>query len=201
MSPLSFGMGKSKGSDFDFAVFYSDKLQFYWNWTDGKDFDLRAEFIRPTQLAGTVVGHGKTSLITDGGGSQVYMKWGGDNADDTEGYEGIYIDVDAVKTLPGGIPENIIELDMRGTWYAEIGAQPVVISATGYDGGAMTLERDTPNVPGRGFINTGYATSFTDFKVAPGVVVSSAGHSESNGQRLTKVIIDLNRFTLAYSQS
>jgi len=201
MSPLSFGMGKSSGSTFDFAIFYSDKLQFYWEWTDGKDFDLRAEFIRPTQLAGTVVGHGKTSIITDGGGSITYMKWGGDNADDTEGYEGIYIDVNAIKTLPGGVPENLIELDMRGTWYAEIGAQPVIISATGYDGGTMTLERDTPNVPGRGFINTGYATSFTDFKVAPGVVVSSAGHSESNGQRLTKVIIDLNRFTLAYSQS
>ena len=129
------------------------------------------------------------------------MKWGGDNADDTEGYEGIYIDIDAVKTLPGGIPENIIELDMRGTWYAEIGSQPVVISATGYEGGTMTLERDTPNVPGNGFINTGYATSFTNFKVAPGVVVTSAGHSESNGQRLTKVIIDLNRFTLSFSQS
>ena len=83
MSPLAFGMGKSKGANFDFAIFYSDKLQFYWEWTDGKDFDLRAEFIRPTQLAGVTVGHGKTSLITDGGGSQVYMKWGGDNNTDT----------------------------------------------------------------------------------------------------------------------
>ena len=94
MSPLAFGMGKSSGAAFDFAIFYSDKLQFYWNWTDGKDFDLRAEFIRPTQLAGTVVGHGKTSQITDSGGSQVYMKWGGDNNLDTVGYEGIYIDID-----------------------------------------------------------------------------------------------------------
>ncbi len=199
--PLAFGIGKSRGAAFDPAIEACNYIQFYWNWTDGKDFDVRAEFLRPTALAGQVVGTNRLPQIVDGGGSITYMKWGGDNADDTEGYEGIYIDVDAVKTLPGGIPENIIELDMRGTWYAEIGAQPVVISATGYDGGAMTLERDTPNVPGRGFINTGYATSFTDFKVAPGVVVSSAGHSESNGQRLTKVIIDLNRFTLAYSQS
>lgn len=199
--PLAFGIGKSRGAAFDPAIEACNYIQFYWNWTDGKDFDVRAEFLRPTALAGQVVGTNRLPQIVDGGGSITYMKWGGDNADDTEGYEGIYIDVDAVKTLPGGIPENIIELDMRGTWYAEIGAQPVVISATGYDGGTMTLERDTPNVPGRGFINTGYATSFTDFKVAPGVVVSSAGHSESNGQRLTKVIIDLNRFTLAYSQS
>ena len=199
--PLAFGIGKSRGAAFDPAIEACNYIQFYWNWTDGKDFDVRCEFLKPTALAGQVVGTNRLPQIIDGGGSITYMKWGGDNADDTEGYEGIYIDVDAVKTLPGGIPENIIELDMRGTWYAEIGAQPVVISATGYDGGAMTLERDTPNVPGRGFINTGYATSFTDFKVAPGVVVSSAGHSESNGQRLTKVIIDLNRFTLAYSQS
>tara|TARA_Y100000992_G_scaffold150127_1_gene100113 strand:+ start:614 stop:1216 length:603 start_codon:yes stop_codon:yes gene_type:complete len=199
--PLAFGIGKSRGAAFDPAIEACNYIQFYWNWTDGKDFDVRAEFLRPTALAGQVVGTNRLPQIVDGGGSITYMKWGGDNADDTEGYEGIYIDVDAVKTLPGGIPENIIELDMRGTWYAEIGAQPVVISATGYNGGTMTLERDTPNVPGRGFINTGYATSFTDFKVAPGVVVTSAGHSEANGQRLTKVVIDLNRFTLAYSQN
>tara|TARA_B100001564_G_scaffold81113_1_gene65292 strand:+ start:329 stop:931 length:603 start_codon:yes stop_codon:yes gene_type:complete len=199
--PLAFGIGKSRGAAFDPAIEACNYIQFYWNWTDGKDFDVRAEFLRPTALAGQVVGTNRLPQIVDGGGSITYMKWGGDNADDTEGYEGIYIDVDAVKTLPGGIPENIIELDMRGTWYAEIGAQPVVISATGYDGGTMTLERDTPNVPGRGFINTGYATSFTDFKLAPGVVVTSAGHSEANGQRLTKVVIDLNRFTLSYSQS
>ena len=199
--PLAFGIGKSRGAAFDPAIEACNYIQFYWNWTDGKDFDVRAEFLRPTALAGQVVGTNRLPQIVDGGGSITYMKWGGDNADDTEGYEGIYIDVDAVKTLPGGIPENIIELDMRGTWYAEIGAQPVIISATGYDGGTMTLERDTPNVPGRGFINTGYATSFTDFKVAPGVVVTSAGHSEANGQRLTKVVIDLNRVTLAYSQN
>ena len=199
--PLAFGIGKSRGAAFDPAIEACNYIQFYWNWTDGKDFDVRAEFLRPTALAGQVVGTNRLPQIVDGGGSITYMKWGGDNADDTEGYEGIYIDVDAVKTLPGGIPENIIELDMRGTWYAEIGAQPVIISATGYDGGTMTLERDTPNVPGRGFINTGYATSFTDFKVAPGVVVTSAGHSEANGQRLSKVVIDLNRFTLAYSQN
>ena len=199
--PLAFGIGKSRGAAFDPAIEACNYIQFYWNWTDGKDFDVRAEFLRPTALAGQVVGTNRLPQIVDGGGSITYMKWGGDNADDTEGYEGIYIDVDAVKTLPGGIPENIIELDMRGTWYAEIGAQPVIISATGYNGGTMTLERDTPNVPGRGFINTGYATSFTDFKVAPGIVVTSAGHSEANGQRLTKVIIDLNRFTLSFSQS
>ena len=153
--PLAFGIGKSRGSVFDPAVEACNYIQFYWNWTDGKDFDVRAEFLRPTALAGQVVGTNRLPQIIDAGGSITYMKWGGDNADDTVGYEG----------------------------------------------GTMTLERDTPNVPGHGFINTGYATSFTNFKVAPGVVVSSAGHSESNGQRLTKVVIDLNRFTLTFSQN
>ena len=164
MSPLAFGMGKSKGANFDFAIFYSDKLQFYWEWTDGKDFDLRAEFIRPTQLAGVTVGHGKTSLITDGGGSQVYMKWGGDNNTDTAGYEGIYIDIDRLKAVAGGLADNTIEVDLRGIWYAEVGQNPVVVNATGYEGGTMTLEDETSNVSGYGFINTGYAKSFTNFK-------------------------------------
>ena len=141
--PLSFGIGKSRGTVFDPAIFYCDILQFYWNWTDGKDFDLRAEFIRPTQLAGQVVGTDKLPQITDGGGSVTYMKWGGDNQTDTVGYEGIYIDVNAIKSVPGGLAENIIELDLRGTWYAEVGQNPVVINASGYQGGTMTLERDT----------------------------------------------------------
>ena len=161
--PLAFGIGKSRGSVFDPAIEACNYIQFYWNWTDGKDFDVRCEFLRPTALAGQVVGTNRLPKIIDAGGSITYMKWGGDNADDTVGYEGIYIDVNAIKTLPGGIPDNQIELDMRGTWYAEVGAQPVVISASGYEGGTMTLERDTPNVPGHGFINTGYATSFTNF--------------------------------------
>ena len=200
MSPLSFGMGKSSGSTFDFAIFYSDKLQFYWEWTDGKDFDLRAEFIRPTQLAGTVVGHGKTSIITDGGGSQVYMKWGGDNNLDTAGYEGIYIDIDRLKNVAGGLADNTIELDLRGIWYAEVGLDPVVVNATGYEGGTMTLEDETPNVPGYGFINTGYATSFTNYKEDLGTIVTSVDR-ESTGQRLARAVIDLNTYQITFFQN
>ena len=198
--PLAFGIGKSRGSAFDFAIEACNYIQFYWNWTDGKDFDVRAEFLRPTALAGQVVGTNRLPQIIDAGGSITYMKWGGDNADDTVGYEGIYIDVDAIKTLPGGIPENQIELDMRGTWYAEVGAQPVVISATGYEGGTMTLERDTPNVPGHGFINTGYATSFTNYKEDLGTIVTSVDR-ESTGQRLARAVIDLNTYQITFFQN
>ena len=68
------------------------------------------------------------------------MKWGGDNNTDTVGYEGIYIDIDRLKNVSGGLTDNIIELDLRGIWYAEVGQNPVVINATGYEGGTMTLE-------------------------------------------------------------
>ena len=198
--PLAFGIGKSRGSAFDFAIEACNFIQFYWNWTDGKDFDVRAEFLRPTALAGQVVGTNRLSQIIDGGGSITYMKWGGDNSEDTEGYEGVYIDIDAIKTLAGGIPDNQIELDLRGTWYAEIGAQPVVINATAYDGGVMTLERDTPNVPGYGFINTGYATSFTNYKEDLGTIVTSVDR-ESTGQRLARAVIDLNTYQITFFQN
>jgi len=200
MSPLAFGMGKSKGAAFDFAIFYSDKLQFYWEWTDGKDFDLRAEFIRPTQLAGVTVGHGKTSLITDGGGSQVYMKCGGDNNTDTVGYEGIYIDIDRLKNVAGGLTDNIIELDLRGIWYAEVGQNPVVINATGYEGGVMALEDETVGVSGYGFVNTGYAKSFTDFKSSVPVVVSSTNR-EDNGERMARAVINLDTYQITFFQN
>ena len=198
--PLAFGIGKSRGSAFDFAIEACNYIQFYWNWTDGKDFDVRAEFLRPTALSGQVVGTNRLAQIVDGGGSITYMKWGGDNSEDTEGYEGIYIDVDAIKTLPGGIPDNQIELDLRGTWYAEVGAQPVVINASGYEGGTMTLERDTPNVPGYGFINTGYATSFTNYKEDLGTIVTSVDR-ESTGQRLARAVIDLNTYQITFFQN
>ena len=198
--PLAFGIGKSRGAQFDPPVFYCNLLQFYWHWTDGKDFDLRAEFIRPTQLAGQVVGTDKLPQIVDGGGSITYMKWGGDNVNDTEGYEGIYIDVNAIKSVPGGIADNTIELDLRGMWYAEVGTNPVVIRASGYDGGTMTLERDTPNVPGFGFVNTGYANSFTDYKESQPKVVTSVDR-EDTGQRVARVTIDLNTFQLTFLEN
>ena len=78
--PLSFGIGKSRGSEFDPAIFDCDILQFYWWWTDGKDFDVRSEFLN-RHKAGQVVGTNKQPHIIDAGGSITYMKWGGDDAE------------------------------------------------------------------------------------------------------------------------
>ena len=139
-------------------------------------------------------------MITDGGGSQVYMKWGGDNNTDTAGYEGVYIDIDRLKAVAGGLTDNTIELDFRGIWYAEVGLNPVTVTASGYEGGVMTLEDETANVPGYGFINTGYAKSFPDFKECIPQVVSSTNR-EDNGQRIARAVINLDTYRLTFFQN
>ena len=128
------------------------------------------------------------------------MKWGGDNNLDTVGYEGIYIDIDRLKNVSGGLADNTIELDLRGIWYAEVGQNPVSINATGYEGGVMTLEDETSNVSGYGFINTGYAKSFTDFKSSIPVVVSSTNR-EDNGQRMARAVINLDTYQITFFQN
>ena len=161
--PLAFGIGKSRGSAFDPPIF----LQIYYS-SIGTGLMVRTLTSDVSSFvllnSGQVVGTDKLPQIVDGGGSITYMKWGGDNVNDTEGYEGIYIDVNAIKSIPGGLTDNIIELDFRGMWYAEVGTDPVVVRGSAYQGGTMSLERDTPNVPGFGFINVGYAQSFTNLQ-------------------------------------
>jgi len=61
----------------------------------------------------------------------------------------------------------------------------------------MTLERDTIGASGYGFINTGYAQSFTDYKQSAGTVVTSTDR-EFTGQRLSRAIIDLNTFQITF---
>ena len=102
--------------------------------------------------------------------------------------------------MSGGLADNTIELDLRGIWYAEVGQNPVSINATGYEGGVMTLEDETSNVPGYGFINTGYAKSFTDFKSSIPVVVSSTNR-EDNGQRMARAVINLDTYQITFFQN
>ena len=105
--------------------------------------------------------------ITNAEGTVVYMKWGGDNTEDTVGYESIYIDVPAIKQIPGFAGDEI-ELDLRAIWYSEVGQNPVIVTADGYQGGSMLLEAETPNVPGYGFLNP-TSTRSTSTVAAPTV--------------------------------
>ena len=62
----------------------------------------------------------------------------------------------------------------------------------------MTLERETPNVPGYGFVNTGYATSFTDYKESATKVVVTSTDREDTWTEINSVTIDLNTFQLTF---
>ena len=62
----------------------------------------------------------------------------------------------------------------------------------------MSLERDTPNVPGYGFINTGYATSYTDYKESDGTLITAAGHDNGNGQLVSRATINLNTYQIVF---
>ena len=194
MSPLAFGIGKSRGAQFAPAIFDCNYLQFYWWWTDGKDLDIRCEFLKPTSLANQTVGAEKLDKITYGSVSITYIQCCKDNTTDTAGYEGIYIDVAALKQL--GLQNNEIELKFSATWYAEVGTDPVTIKASGYKGGTMTLESETPNVPGWGFVNTGFAKSYTDYKQSRGTIITAAGHDTGNGQMVARGTINLSTYQL-----
>ena len=195
MSPLAFGIGKSGGASFDPAAFYCNYLAFLFHWTDGKDLDVICSFLSPNLSGELGFNRSPGNAITNGDGSITYMKWGNDNSEDTEGYEGIYIDVDALKQVPGGLTQNIIELDLRAIWRAEIGTDPVIVKASGWQGGTVLLEDETPNVPGYGFLNPTAFQSFPDFKQTEGKQLTDTNR-ENNGQRMCRVKIDLNSYTI-----
>ena len=197
MSPLAFGLGKSRGALFDPAAFYSNYIVLYFNWTDGKDLDIITSFISPNLSGECGFNRSPGNAITNGDGSITYMKWGNDNSEDTEGYEGIYIDVEALKQVPGGLTNNEIELDLRCIWRAEVGIDPVILTATGYQGGTMQLESETPNVPGYGFLNTTASQTFINFKESKGKQITDTDR-ENNGQRVARVKLKLSEFVLEF---
>tara|TARA_B100001059_G_C17830763_1_gene584532 strand:- start:109 stop:699 length:591 start_codon:yes stop_codon:yes gene_type:complete len=195
MSPLAFGIGKSRGTVFDPAVFYCNFLVFNWNWTDGKDFDVIAEFIEPN-FSGQV-GARKGDKITNFDQSVTYMEWGGDNILDTDnGYESILIDVPAILSAPGNNSPKII-LDLRGTWYDQVGLNPIIISADGFQGGTPLKEGDTGNVPGFGFYNPTAVQTFENYKQSFGTQIITTNR-ENDGQRITRVEIDTSTFNMRY---
>ena len=195
MSPLSFGIGKSRGTVFDPAVFYCNFLIFNWNWTDGKDFDIIAEFIEPN-ISGQV-GARKGTKIQNADQSVTYMDWGGDNILDTDnGYESILIDVAAIQSAPGNNSSRIV-LDLRGTWYDQVGLDPIIITADGFQGGTPLKEGETGNIPGFGFYNPTAVQTFENYKQSFGTQIITTNR-ENSGQRITRVEIDTSTFNMRY---
>jgi hypothetical protein len=195
MSPLAFGIGKSRGTVFDPAIFYCNFLVFNWNWTDGKDFDIIAQFIEPN-ISGQV-GARKGTKIQNFDQTITYMEWGGDNVLDTDnGYESIIIDVNAIQSIPGNNSPKII-LDLRGTWYDQVGLNPIIITADGFQGGVPLKASETGNIPGFGFYNPTAVQTFTNYKQSFGTQIITTNR-ENDGQRITKVEIDTSTFNMRY---
>lgn len=195
MSPLAFGIGKSRGTVFDPAVFYCNFLVFNWNWTNGKDFDIIAKFIEPN-LSGSV-GARKGTKIQNNDQTVTYMEWGGDNTLSTnDGYESILIDVPAILSAPGNNSSRIV-LDLRGTWYDQVGTNPIIITADAFQGGTPLKEAETGNIPGFGFYNPTATQTFTNFKESAGQQIITTNR-ESDGQRVSRVEIDTSTYTLRY---
>ncbi len=195
MSPLSFGIGKSRGTVFDPAIFYCNFLVFNWNWSDGKDFDIIAEFIEPN-ISGQV-GARKETKITNFDQTVTYMEWGGDNVLDTDnGYESILIDVPAILSAPGNNSSRIV-LDLRGTWYDQVGLDPIIITADGFQGGTPFKEGETGNIPGFGFYNPTAVQTFENYKQSFGTQIITTNR-ENDGQRVTRVEIDTSTFNMRY---
>ena len=191
--PLSFGIGKARGAEFDEALYYSDYLTFYWYFTDGKDLDIISSFIYPP-IPGQV-GARKGNEISESG--TVYMKWGGDNSEETSGYEAIYIDLNAIRSRIG-FTGNTIEIDLRAIWYGEVGFNPVIIRSTGYEGGAMQLESTTPGLNNlRGFYNSTATKTFTNYKSTSGKLITSTNREDS-GQRVSRARINLDTYVLSF---
>jgi len=193
--PLSFGIGKARGSEFDEALYYADYLTFYWYFTDGKDLDIISSFIYPP-IPGEI-GARRGNELTNDSGNIVYMKWGGDNSEDTSGYEAIYIDINAIKSRSGFVG-NIIELDLRAIWYGEVGFNPIYIRSSAYEGGAMQLESSyPPTSTKRGFFNSTALQTYTNFKSTNGKILTSTNR-ENSGQRISRVRINLDTYVLTF---
>ena len=71
------------------------------------------------------------------------------------------------------------------------------VPPTGYQGGTMALENETPNVPGFGFLNPTATQTFINFKESKGKQITDINR-ENNGQRVARVKLKLSEFVLEF---
>ena len=185
MSPLNFGLGKTTKSvnSADLAVQYGRFFSFEYQFTDGSDLDTRTGFIYPA------IGSAPSNTLYEGYSKtgNDFLHWGGDNTG--TGYESCYIDKDQVFVSYPGI--SYIEVDLRCHWYANSGLNPVVIKTNAYAGGVMVKQ-------GYQWTNPTATYSFPAVYSVGKVITSN--RSVSNGERVARVKIDFNNFTLTYYQ-
>ncbi len=201
MSPLAFGIGKSRGSAFDSAVYYGDYLVFNYEWTDGSDLDTIMFFLNPTTGATGKIGERKGNKIENAAGTVTYAEFGGDNANNVQSPDGtirqsVLIYLDNIKNNLT-MTNNEFEIDLRAVWYAEVGTQPIYIGVDGYQGGTMATEASTPNHPGYGYINTTATTTWSDFKRTNGKITSYT-NTDDDGARIARARVNFSTFDITF---
>lgn len=193
MSPLAFGMGKSRGTAFDEALFYSDYLVFNYNWTNGVDLDIIVQFLEPT-VSGQL-GERKGNSI--GVGTNTFIQFGGDTSSDENCMsESIVVNLTTIKENLT-LPNNRVIIDLRATWFSEIGTDPIIITCDGYQGGTMLEDANTPNVACKGYSNPTATRTYESFKSTGGKSINYTNREDS-GARIARAVIDLSTFSLSF---
>ena len=194
MSPLAFGMGKSRGTPFDEAIFYSNHLVFNFNWTNGRDLDIIVEFLEPTfsgqlgERKGDAIGIGTTAT---------FIQFGGDTSDDEDCMsQSIVVNLDTIRNNLT-LPNNRVIIDLRATWFSEIGTDPIIIDCDGYVGGTMLLDGETPNVYCKGFSNPTATDTYMGFRSTAGKSINYTNREDS-GARLARAIVDFSTYNLTF---
>ena len=173
----------------------ADFFLFKWNFTDGSDLDIRASVVEPT-ITGAIatVGFAQSSHVTGAG-----ITWGGDNTG--TGVESVLFTKQDFIDNNAGI--NTITLDLRAGWYSgeggDVGVEPVVVTVTSFQGGAMVKSGFT-------WINTTADETFTGFTSVSKVITDRIPDGESGfsrndlGERIALMDLDFVAGTVVYRQ-
>jgi len=185
--PTSFGVAKAfrSGEFRDPAITYGDYFVFNFEIFNGADLDIRVKLLNPTGTTETI-GWGRDAVIRKSGTSFAF--WGGDNTG--VGRETFYVDRALFKSLFPTATQ--MEFDLRCFWNA-IAGDKVVIFMDAYQGGAMVLNTST-----RVWENPTADNSFPASKSTQKTIELQTSNVETEGQRHSRVIINLSAETIQY---
>ena len=142
-----------------------DSAVITWTFPDGEDLDIRCRMYYPFMGQNTVDDFlGYTGTGTSAPGSQFpngstrywpatapyVLSWGGDNIG--TGSEAVAVNISQLKALFPS--EQFFVVECRGNWYGTPGLQPIQLTATLYQGGALSPSGFT-------FSNAGYTKGRT----------------------------------------
>jgi hypothetical protein len=184
--PLSFGVAKAfrSGEFRDPAVVFGDFFVFNYEWSTGKDLDIRASIINPS-VAGVLGWAANSTLVANG---RTIAYWAGDNTE-TSGREAIYLDRAAYfLAFPSA---TSIEFDLRCFWNEQLGTN-VVVKMDAYQGGSMINDGNF------GFDNPTARIAFPASRSESRLITLRTSSSSTQGQRHSRAIIDFVDSKLTY---